>query len=1414
MKYRYIILVFLLAIVLNTNSYSQNDYHGNWIIPTSLLDSWDGNPNDPQVSQEKIYNLIFSNGSLTGYSFENNDDHDHDKPSFSAGAYKENGELDFYILGDRLYFQGNEYEPYGWAYKYKTDNKIIRLFSDDDSRKYRVICSYRQAQKGLDTEFVYYDVNITGNTLTIGNHVLLPYTYSQLLNSSNGFAVSNLNEDNERTVYFSLGQNGLFSSVLDENNNFDDSETLLDITDWGGDNFEAYNLEINDWAGEDVTVAWITTPYANDGPNENSEIYLYYDNSEEIISPELGIIGGIEFSKKDNNILYVSTQDAGIVAIDYVNSIIDEELVINQALTPSISNDFTRTYLQTAPDGNIYGVSDDGYRLGQISMDPNGSGEFDDDYFEFPEAEMFGGVGTYIFVEINNEYVKYYTLPDNEDVFYGLYGYTPPGTTGVLCHACDASVNIHVKGGIPNYSISVSDGTDTYFTNQFSYDNVNHIFTGSDLCEGTYSFTVSDSDNPPATYTSTFTIDNFNAYDFADEMLEINKDATDLPPSLSDLTWDSNDDFIESGSILFEKGFKLINHTTLTVNNLDLKFDRKASVYIGPGSKLILNGAVLTNYDCDEEYMWNGVYVEGNDEAEQTDENMGVLDMNSSTIEFAKTAVTLHDADIINRGGIIRAENSSFLNNRQAIEFYPYHNMKHFDTDGDGEIDDGEEVIELDNVSYIRYSTFTNDANYLEDALSFTKFIRLWNIKGLSIKKCDFNSGGKNGIAIDALDAGFHVTGDCNNALGCTFEQWDRSTFVGFDKAIYTRNTTNVLYPVNVQYSLFDDNNYGIFANNLKHISNFENNIFKVGNDQNTKEKNICGIFFGRGIHIEASDNFSIENNTFERSTNIPEGSDVMGILALNNPSNHDVIFNNKFTGLKIGNEVYGNNRYVSPNGGSDPWGIEYQCNQNFNNAIDFEVIGEVLNPGMINPNMGFTNISARNTFTSTSYTGLEWHWRNMGMQQENYYLHSSESTTNYNPTLIETTNNYPTLFVKQVASGINQCPSSGGIGIEKTTLTPEEQQEQEMVFATAYQDFQSVEDIYSDLKDGGSTTGTSLTIAAAQPTDTWELRDNLLGKSPHLSREILQEAANRTDVLPNSVLLDILAANPDELKKEDFIQYLGSKAEPLPDYMLNILRDLSAGTTYKTALLNEMALHRNKQVLSANKIIKSLMNEEEQNLTSIKNWLNNLGGVSTDIQIAEIFISEGNYNDAMTLLNMIPDLYDLQGDALSQFNADKNLLNLKIQLKDDNRNIEQLNSSEITQLEQLAYGDHGMARSASRNILEAFYGYEEFCDCMDRGSNKRVSTEISNQKEESPLAIEASPNPANHYVEFTYELSEIDSEGIIIITDINGKTVKSFKVDYNKGLQAWDTSKLPSGSYIYTLKTKYFEKSDKLIIQ
>jgi hypothetical protein len=108
--------------------------------------------------------------------------------------------------------------------------------------------------------------------------------------------------------------------------------------------------------------------------------------------------------------------------------------------------------------------------------------------------------------------------------------------------------------------------------------------------------------------------------------------------------------------------------------------------------------------------------------------------------------------------------------------------------------------------------------------------------------------------------------------------------------------------------------------------------------------------------------------------------------------------------------------------------------------------------------------------------------------------------------------------------------------------------------------------------------------ISTAQPTDTWELRSNLLGMSPYLSKEVLMEASDRTDVLPESVLFEILSANPDELRKADLMEHLKNKEQPLPEYMINILRQMAGGSTAKTALLSQMGEYK-KQAYNTSKL-------------------------------------------------------------------------------------------------------------------------------------------------------------------------------------------------------------------------------------
>ena len=1410
-----------MPLLFSNQTYSQEEVVGSWII--SSEHTYD-------IGGYKNYQLIFNENEIIepdNYHILNENQSGEWDFVFSLGAYQCDGTLDLYLT-DNYYYNTNQIEwpnLYDIFENYRGDAQIIRT---NEINKYLLFC-YGEINASTNYSFQFVEIDVT-NPIPIFEENEFPLNYPNLdVNKSpKGFIISNKKDGIGSIFVISTspsdplsGSAGLERYSI-EDNEVSYEETLISDDNNDGilteEDYYGYNLEMqNKNETEEPKIAWIISPLK---VVENCKIFIYDSgvNDEHYCldfsqgNPDLvytGRIAGIEFSPfpDEENFMYVSCEMLGLIKINWHTG----ELI--EQYTQGEDMDFSHSHVQTAPDGNIYVVSNDGSRLGKI--DKTGDHLLDINAFTYPVS----GNAYLRHINIaNNEDdedpIKYYTLPEND--FRKLNAKTI--TTDNLCDIESGSASIIIYDGVPEYTlVYVKDESGNDVTGLFNFNPQTNSFDAPNIDEGTYSYKISDESECEYEYTGTFTIAEGDIYDFEQDLLEIDENASTEIYGLEDMVWDANDNDPENGflidnTIMFKHGFVLKDNQTLTINNLRLEFDEDylAKVIIEPGSKLILNNCTLTNYHCwDPDAKWAGIEVWGNYNMEQTDANQGRIELNNTIIEHAHEAVQLWEPGTFQKtGGKIYAENSTFTNNRRALVIMSYV-WEH----------PAEEILfYYDYNSIIENCIFENNDDYISDN-GFYSFVSMFDVKGVKFRGCTFNSGGHNAVGIDAIDAGFYIRGICDNGNGCDEEQWQKTNFYNFDKAIYARNSgSDAFYPINIMHSYFHNNNFGAHLYNLHDVLKLNTSVFVVGNNGETKEKAICGEFFGRGIHIEESNGFEIENNEFVKNTAAELDDDVIGILAKENPSNHDIIFNNKFTGLKIGNRAYGFNRYEDDQGASDPWGLEYQCNQNTNNTIDFEVVSYRPIDAKIRENIGYTNISARNTFTSTSYEGLEWHWRNMGYEQENYYLHISEENTNMEPhdDYIQTSDDIETLFTKVTPNNINinQCPDGSGIQIERTTLTPEEIEELEIEFAIAYQDYEAVESIYNDLTDGGSTETTSLTIETAQPDDTWELRDNLLGKSPYLSREVLEKAANKTEVLPNSVLLDILAANPDELKKEDFIRFLENKEEPLPDYMISILREISVGTTYKTALLNQMGLNKRKQLNAANRIIKSLINSEEQNVEVIKGWLANRENLQSDLQIAGILIKEGNYSSANELLNSLPDIYDIDGDALDLYLDDKYLLTLKMNLLQENRTLSQLNSAEIAQLETIADNESGMAKAAARIVLEAFYGYDEYCDCMSEGGSKSTNAGSLKMEEESPLKIEASPNPATHYVDFYYELSEIDKEGVISISDVNGKIIQIFKIKYIKGIQAWDTRNIPAGSYIYTLKTKYFEQSDKLIIQ
>jgi len=835
------------------------------------------------------------------------------------------------------------------------------------------------------------------------------------------------------------------------------------------------------------------------------------------------------------------------------------------------------------------------------------------------------------------------------------------------------------------------------------------------------------------------------------------------------------------------------------------------------GGTLIIDGGKITSLNtCGENMgLWAGVEVWGMNQKSQYIQSgkywQGKIELkNGGIIENAekgvllghKTGVDEYSNDIFDdskNGGIIQVANNgnpdvqtcTFLNNRTGIYFRNYRNY----------IPNTNPTQYCDNLSYLNNCLFDVNTDYPEGGWWF-EHIYGYRVYGIKIKGCTFDNNKTlhNGHGINAYTAGFKVENVCNSLIQpCPVEYTDSCVFRNFAKAI--NMLAGGTYTLSVKYTRFINNSKGIALNDVDNdVILF--NTFEIGEKYGEE----CA---GYGIDMTNCTGFAIEENEFSKFQGAPNET-YIGIRVNNCRSTHDIIYKNQFNGLSYGNYAQGINR-LNPN--DDQHGVEYQCNLNTNNSIDFIVTDNDPYSAKIRTFQGLANLASGNTFSSSA----AWHYRNEGYENINYYFWNG--SPNEIPDM-QRVYSIGGLYFDDVEANRNTCPShygggGGGTG-GRTLLTNEEKLEREQAYSQNLSDYQNVKALFDNLKDGGNTEALQAEVETSWPSDMWELRAELLGKSPHLSKEVLMTAADKTDVLPESVLFEILAANPDELKEADLIKYLGEKDQPLPQYMIDILQQLSFGVTYKTILKRQMADYHAGKTQAALDMIRSILADTITDMQQYRNWLDNLGDIEADKQIIASYLSEGNYTDAQTLLNLMPSLYELDGQALMDYNDYKSLMLMQLNLEQQGRNICELDSTEVVVLVDYAENSAGEAKYMARGILNFAYGFN-YCDCIvNSDSSFMKSSKIFPSKSFDMMfgsEVTVKPNPACEWTTFNYKLPDNSSEGIIEITDVSGAIIERLTITGKEEQKVWDTRKIKSGVYFYSLNVSGNNKTGKIVI-
>ena len=839
------------------------------------------------------------------------------------------------------------------------------------------------------------------------------------------------------------------------------------------------------------------------------------------------------------------------------------------------------------------------------------------------------------------------------------------------------------------------------------------------------------------------------------------------------VNWTS--DFYTLKDLYVEQG------SVLTISST-ISFAPGRSLRIAIGGKVIIDGGELTSL-CSNS-PWEGVIVEGINGNTQSGVNpyQGYFVLNNSTISNAKCGITVgieNDQFNAYTGGIVIANNTNFINNEIGVKFLPYSYYS------------GQ--IEVKNRSMFTNCTFTVNSEFLSSEMQFKSHVELYEVNGILFKACKFESINYNssnnedeysGVGILSYNSGFTVKPSCSAILlaGEACDEQDvtvASIFYGLNYGIIATCSENIS-KIEILSNDFTNNDIGVYISGCTNPSILKNR-FSIGKSIfPTTDSPI-------GLKINNSTGFRIEENRFIK--NGENTNKQIGIYLKNSGADNNKIYKNYFENLNIGQYLEGIN-YSTLNNCN---GLVTLCNTNSSNheadiivGYDIEQRYNGINLYQSGSNAASSQIltAAGNVFSLPANIDIQ--YLNYTGRIINYYFYDTQTN------LAKPTEYFDIL---PFAAPGNLCLSK----VHALNRTEIESELNEVNLQ-----FSNLKYNYNQLIDAGNTQDLLDLIQGAWSDDVWELRTELLGQLPYLSQEALYNVALK-NLLPPALFLEICLANPDATKSEDFLEKLRTVIpNPIPEYMINLIRASWNQKTLRTAMEEELSALKTYRDEYQTYKTDILLSDSICNYNDIINHLGSRGSFSDYLSMAEIAINQNDYVQA----NLYLDIYENNNGKLpeeeeAQIESFRDYIAIRESIFLDSTTIYLLDSTQIAALETFASSNNYRGAVLARNILCFLY---DICieDTPNPQKTLRIRANANSLKNATPFiaSVKVLPNPANSYASFIWDMKSYDQPAILYIYDQTGKSVMTKEIENTQGQWIWDLKNIPSGVYVFTLKS------------
>ncbi len=791
-------------------------------------------------------------------------------------------------------------------------------------------------------------------------------------------------------------------------------------------------------------------------------------------------------------------------------------------------------------------------------------------------------------------------------------------------------------------------------------------------------------------------------------------------------------------------------NSSLTVKSA-ISFVSGKKIIVEQGAKLIMNGGCLKGNNC----TWQGIELWGNKSQQQLDTIQGTVELkNGATIEDAVVAIqTYKPGSRSYSGGIVFAEDAIFRNNQTDVLFEQYAN-----------IDAGREYA---NLSYFKSCVFETTDDCLFETVR--GHARLMAVNGIKFYGCNFDDRRtridvlRNGAkGIDAAFSGFMVDNHPLTNQPCEFN----NLLYG----VYASGLSNpARFSVSVRQAAFASWR-GVYLRDIT-AAIAELNLFSVP----VYNVRADATDYRYGLYLDACNTYTVQENQFTSDAHqlSPLVGSSFGLVVNSSGAFANQLYKNTFVGFGVASEAIGINNGLDN-------GLQFKCNDYTNGQYDIYVYGST---STVAASQGSLTDPANNLFSNGGpilVSDLE--------NDGNFitYYHADPLTNSRVKPLIYTTNKV-TLVNTLLPNNSNSCPSQiTGISYSFGQIKTEQQQ------------VNAIKSFLEGKVDKGNTFDLEMDIVMANESTAYPAYINLMQTAPYVSENVLEELGGQEYAFANTMIRDVMIANPHAAKSEKIMEKLGERVNSLPEYMLNQIRHgeniISQFENYKAELLNKK-ITLNKMVTQYQ---KSLINKDStDNSNEILNVYSQLDDPMFKITWAKILIGEGNFETALDILSDAFNLADEKDKPY--FQAIQEFYINYTQWLTEGQSIDSLGNDAILWLKNIPADHPAYPMAITLLSINDPIVYQESLLLPEPGQLKSAKT--TDYLENKQFEFLAYPNPANQQVTIMYDFNSY-TDLSFQVSDITGRVVFREKLQSNCSAFLLDVSLFQNGLYYCSIIT------------